>query len=95
MVNDIIAYVTLFAQKGAQLSVNSRNQINNVDSLSIKMLNFDKLHSILKDLFIKEKCFFCITVYIFQMKIRKQFYHTALGNCCGLKLAKCRLKFKK
>jgi len=58
MVNDIIAYVTLFAQKGAQISVNSRNQINNVDSLSIKMLNFVKLHGILKDLFIKEKCFF-------------------------------------
>jgi len=34
--------------------------------------------------------------YIFQNKIiRKQFFQTALGNCYGLKLAKCRLQFLK
>jgi len=34
--------------------------------------------------------------YIFEMThIRKQFYRTALGNCYGLKLPKCRLQLKK
>jgi len=27
--------------------------------------------------------------------MRKQFYQTALGNCYGLKLPECRLRFKK
>jgi len=33
--------------------------------------------------------------YIFRIKYTKQFYRTAHGNCYGLKLAKCRLQFKK
>ena len=33
--------------------------------------------------------------YIFRIKYTKQFYRIALGNCYGLKLAKCRLQFKK
>jgi len=33
--------------------------------------------------------------YIFQINIRKQFCQTALGNCYGLKLAKCWLQLKK
>jgi len=34
-----------------------------------------------------------IYIYIFERNIREQFYQTALGNCYGLKLAKCWLQF--
>jgi len=30
-----------------------------------------------------------INTYFFKQNVRKQFYQTALGNCYGLKLAKC------
>jgi len=36
-----------------------------------------------------------ILILFFKQNTRKQFYQTALGNCYGLKLPKCRLQFKK
>jgi len=57
MVNDVLSYVALYAQEGAQISEKFLKLTSMIIFIKNKSTIFVELHCILKDLFINEKWF--------------------------------------